>query len=72
MSLLLRRNRCDYLRQNLAVHERERSVNRELMRSATATAVNRKHAFTRYTAAVMSIRKIEGELQLLQTRAVRK
>jgi len=62
MSLLLRRNRSDYLRENLSLHERERAVNQALMRSATATPLSKKQAFTRYSAAIMTIRRIEGEL----------
>lgn len=64
---LLRRNRADFLRQNLAVCEREKSVYLAVMRSETITAFGRKQAFTRYSAAVMGMRKIRNELKALRS-----
>jgi hypothetical protein len=62
---LLRRNRADFLRQNLAVCEREKSVYLAVMRSDTTTPLKRKQAFTRYSAAVMGMRKIRSELRAM-------
>lgn len=67
MNLLLRRNRSDYLLESLAVYEREKAVNRALMSSESVVPSRKKQAFTRYSGAVMGIRRIQRELGSLRS-----
>lgn len=67
MKLSLRRNRGDYLRANLAVCEREKTVNEAVMASAATAPFAKKQAFTRYSAAMMGIHNIRRELKLLRS-----